>query len=149
MNSIGLDPGSDGAMAVITPSHQLRVYGFNHKSEQEIMLALLGETLDPHHAFLELVRSRPGQGVTSMFTFGRNLGFLRGLLVALGVPFEDVPPQEWQKKLGLGKAHPSQADRKRAHKQYAEQLFPNVKVTLANADAILIAEYGYRTLNRK
>ena len=110
---------------------------------------MLGQgLLEPYHAFLEKVHAMPGQGVTSMFTFGRNLGFLRGLLVGYGLPFEDVPPQTWQKGVGVGGSYPTKAHRKRAHKQLAEQLFPRTKITLADADALLIAEYGHRLMYR-
>ncbi len=148
MNVIGIDPGKSGGLAVLTPNHKASVFRFDNLSEREVYLLLTGQTLDLCHVFLEKVHAMPGQGVTSMFNFGCGYGFLRGVLTTLGVPYEDVPPQTWQKKLGLGAKYNSYADRKRAHKAQAEQWFPSTKITLSDADALLIAEYGYRTLNR-
>lgn len=87
-------------------------------------------------ALLEKVHAMPGQGVTSMFTFGKGYGFLRGCLSSGGIPFDDVTPQAWQKALGcLTKGD------KNVSKAKAQQLFPHLKITHATADALLIGEY--------
>ena len=85
----------------------------------------------------------PGQGVSSMFKFGKNYGLIRGLLIANMIPFLDVPPRTWQKGLGIqprGKEE-SKTHFKNRQKGLAQQMHPHLKVTLATADAILIAEY--------
>jgi len=150
MNIIGIDPGKSGGIAVIadlvTGPHvdTCKLSG----TERDIY-----DALEPYcqwvlqgvpcKAYIEKVHARPGQGVTSMFTFGRNYGFLRGLLIALGIPFEEVTPQKWQKAMGCM----SKGD-KNVTKQKAQQLFPDLKITHATADALLIAEYGRRTEKR-
>lgn len=144
MNILGLDPGSDGAMTVLSPDRRARVFRFKDKTEQEIAHAIIAESLEPCRAFLEKVHSMPGQGVSTMFTFGRNLGFLRGVLVGAGIQFEDVPPQKWQQGVGMGKSYPTQQQRKKAATQLAQQLYPGVHITQASGDSVLIAEYGYR-----
>jgi crossover junction endodeoxyribonuclease RuvC len=145
---LGIDPGKSGALAVIHPERRaVKSYRFDSLSEQDIYSLILGYSLDGCRAFLEKVHAMPGQGVTSMFTFGTGYGFLRGVLTAIGIPFEDVPPQTWQKKLGLGGKYDSKPDRKKAHRAHAQQLFPQLKITLDDADALLIAEYGYRVTN--
>jgi Holliday junction resolvasome RuvABC endonuclease subunit len=81
----------------------------------------------------------PRQGVSSTFKFGTSYGFLRGVLVALEVPFEAVTPAKWQRSMScLTKGD------KNVTKARAQELFPEVKVTHAIADALLIAEYGRR-----
>jgi len=92
------------------------------------------------------VNAMPGQGVTSMFSFGRSYGFLRGCLVALGIPFDDVTPGKWQKALGLTRANKDESitSKKNRHKQRAQQLFPHLKITHAIADATLLCEFGRR-----
>ncbi len=149
MNIIGFDPGNNGALAVITPARDVRLFSFHNQSERDIAHIILSETLEPCYAYLEKVGARPKQGVTSMFTFGQNLGFLRGLLVGYGIPFQDVTPQVWQRGISIGKAFPTPAERKRAHYQLAQQLYPQVKFNLAMADALLIAEYGRRTYRQQ
>lgn len=90
-------------------------------------------------AVIERVHSMPKQGVASSFKFGRSYGFLRGCLIASGIPFEEVTPQVWQKALGCL----SRGD-KNVTKARAQQLFPSLKITHATADALLLAEYARR-----
>jgi hypothetical protein len=86
-----------------------------------------------------------------MFNFGWNYGSLRMAMIASGLPFEDVPPQVWQKALKI----PSRKKEGRQYKETkaafknrlkakAQQLFPRVYITLATCDALLIAEYCRR-----
>lgn len=98
--------------------------------------------------YLEKVGPTPQMGVSSAFTFGRSYGFLRGLLVGLTIPFEEVSPQRWQSEFGLrmkGKklAH-GDTEKHNAIKGKAQQFFPHLKVTHAKAAALLICEYGAR-----
>ena len=51
---------------------------------------------------LEKVSAMPGQGVTSMFTFGEGYGRIQGYLEALRVGYNLVRPQAWQKILPPG-----------------------------------------------
>ena len=149
MNVLGFDPGADGAMAVLTPDHKLRVVRLKNLSRRDVWTMILGETLDPCHALIERVTSSPQMGRKSAFSFGGRFEQLLMGCTAANIPYEEVPPQTWQKVLAVGKSYPSKADRKRAHVAKAQEIFPGTKITLANADAILIAEYGYRTLYRK
>jgi hypothetical protein len=63
---------------------------------------------------------------------------------------EYVTPQKWQKEFGLivtgrGLGQDDTAKKNR-NKARAQELFPGIKITHAIADALLIAEYGRRTL---
>ncbi len=60
-------------------------------------------------------------------------------LVAAGIAFDEVTPQRWQKMLGCR----SKGD-KNVTKRRAQDLFPQVRVTHALADALLLAEYCRR-----
>ena len=77
----------------------------------------------------------------STFKFGRGYGFLRGAITALKYPLHDVSPQRWQRALGC-----LTSGNKNISKQMAQQLFPQLKITHSIADAVLITEYGRRTL---
>jgi crossover junction endodeoxyribonuclease RuvC len=104
---------------------------------------------------LEKVHAMPGQGVTSMFKFGQNYGFVRGCLFSSGIPFEDVHPKTWQKEFAItprksGEAKGLLKERLRAK---AQQLFPDLAIwseprslgkQRAICDALLIAEYCRR-----
>lgn len=68
-----------------------------------------------------------------------------GMLVAAGVPFEEVTPQKWQKEFSLVKAKGEKPTKwKNRLKTKAQSLFPRDKITLAVADSTLIAEYARR-----
>jgi crossover junction endodeoxyribonuclease RuvC len=151
---IGIDPGNSGSIAVIDDSTGTVDFMKCKETESDLFRFLSDEICDCPatlnmfgFALIERVSSMPGQGVSSTFKFGQSYGFLRGILIASGIPFEEVTPQKWQKVFGLirkSKAE-SNTDKKNRHKAKAQQLFPSVKITHANADALLIAEYCRRT----
>ena len=59
------------------------------------------------------------------------------------IPWQDVTPKGWQKAVGLiYKKGWKKTQKKNAGKAKAQQLYPNVDVNLAIADALLIAEFG-------
>ena len=90
-------------------------------------------------AMIERAWSMPRQGVASSFKFGLNYGFLWGMLCAHHFRFTEITSHKWQRKLEcLTKGD------KNVSKRRAQQLFPELKVTHATADALLIAEYGRR-----
>jgi hypothetical protein len=78
-------------------------------------------------------------GVKSAFTFGNGYGHLEMALTAAGIPFERVRPQKWQQAMGCM----TKGD-KNVSKRRAQELYPQLKVTHATADALLIATYGTR-----
>jgi hypothetical protein len=88
-------------------------------------------------------KAQPG---SSAFKFGRNFGFILGVLQTLGVRVELVRPQKWQKALSLGSASgcASKTEWKNKLKGAAQRLYPHLKPTLATADALLILDYARR-----
>lgn len=144
---LGVDPGASGCIAGVNDCALPIAYCRMTETEADIAswIALAHEQYGSLiFAFIERVHSMPKQGVASSFKFGQSYGFLRGLLVGLGIPFEEVTPQKWQKEIGcLTKGD------KNVSKAKAQQLFPREKIVHANADALLIAEYGRRVLNRR
>lgn len=78
-------------------------------------------------------------GVVSAFTFGRSVGNLHTAITAAGIPFDEVMPVKWQTVMGCR----TKGD-KNISKRRAQQLFPNVTVIHAIADALLLAEYCRR-----
>ena len=91
------------------------------------------------HAVIEKVHSMPRQGVRSMFTFGQQYGFCRAMLIAHSFPFQAVAPNVWMREMGLK----TRGDKKVNYSR-AQELFPNIRVTHAIADACLLAEYARR-----
>jgi Holliday junction resolvasome RuvABC endonuclease subunit len=143
MIHIGIDPGGSGAIAALGESFSGPRTCKLDGTERDIadFLECIASYDNEHHtAVIERVHSMPKQGVSSSFKFGQSYGFLRGLLIALRIPFEEVTPQKWQQVMGCR----SGGD-KNVTKAKAQQLFPSVKVTHAIADALLLAEYLRRT----
>ena len=151
----GLDPGSQGAFAVITEDRQLFTIRLSNVTEKELYEKMLALSFDYDlYCVMEHVWSQPGEGVSSAFKFGEGIGMLRGFLIALQIPFELTVPQKWQKALSIPKREikrgedkkelpgsETKTEFKRRLKQKAEQLFPTHKIVNENADAILIASY--------
>lgn len=87
-------------------------------------------------------RPQPG---SAMFTFGRNFGFLLGVLTSLSARIVLVRPQKWQSYLGLGTSEGNRTKWKNKLKQKAQNLYPDLAITLSTSDALLILEYGIKT----
>ena len=136
MQYIGIDPGQSGGITILddTTIHTCKL----SETEQDVW-CWLNENVNmlASAATIEKVHAMPKQGVSSSFTFGKNFGFLIGLLTALQIPFMFVTPQQWQK----GMQCLTKGD-KNISKSAAQRLWPKVKVTHAIADSMLIAEYG-------
>lgn len=150
---IGIDPGLDGGLAAITPEGlQLRTMpvfeagGKRFLDEREIVRWLTDHAIRGARVFIESVHAMPGQGVTSMFTFGTGWGQLRGICAGLGLSYELVRPQEWQRELLLGQPPGSEY-------LVASRLWPHAEWRASDrarkphdgiVDAALIAEFGRR-----
>lgn len=109
---LGIDPGASGALAFFDPdAGTLDVIDMptveikrNAKAKREIspqMLAALIRARAPHLAIVERVGAMPGQGVSSMFQFGRGVGMIEGVLAALQIQTDYTSPQAWQKAVAL------------------------------------------------
>jgi hypothetical protein len=158
-NYLGIDPGKTGGIAVVSSEGQLLYLVPCGDVEVDTIdrLKCAYSLYGPFKAYIERVASFPGQGVSSTFTFGVRYGVIRGVLSTIGIPFIDVPPQTWQKTLGLSQPKQSSKDLTPAEKtsrrnarrkqqkqlayQMARQLYPNdARITLENADGVLLAE---------
>lgn len=142
---IGIDPGASGGIACIWESGNAEAWKMP-ETERDAFECVEQFGHWPSFAIIEQVSAMPGNGVSGMFRFGQSYGFLRGLLVSTSIPFDQVRPVVWQKKLGIPpRGKKSQVEHKNILKSRAQQLFPNVKITHATADALLLAEYARRT----
>lgn len=102
---------------------------------------------EPVMACVERVSAMPGQGVTSMFNFGKASGYIEGVLSACGIGFQLIQPQKWKKEFTLiGKD-------KGASIAVCKRLFPGVNLKRTDkcrtdsdgmAEALLMAEYARR-----
>jgi crossover junction endodeoxyribonuclease RuvC len=139
MNILAIDPGESGGY-VISTGDDLHVFTYVEKDAPNVVRSV-HNTNRIAIAYLEDVHSSFQMGVASAFTFGRNVGKWEGILDALQIPTVYVSPQIWQKPYQQLKGIQG-PERKRILKQIAKETFPNNKITLANADALLIWQYA-------
>lgn len=159
-----IDPGANGALVLFDHDEPRRPVYYRIPTT----LTDLNDTVDllqsfdgryPVKAFLEHntgfmagIKSstnaqgeEQGAGVSpkSMFSFGRNTGHLEMALIANDIPICRVTPIKWQNAAQVctpKKRLMTPAQWKNHLKAEAQLRFPAVKVTLANADALLILD---------
>lgn len=141
---IGVDPGKKGGVAIID-GDGVKVYAWDDQAFVNVMAATMNK--GKCVAAVEKVGAMPGQGVTSMFSFGQSFGFILGVLTAFGIGYQLVPPTLWKREFGL--LHTE----KQASVDVAKRLFPGVsllptercrKESDGMADALCLCEYARR-----
>jgi crossover junction endodeoxyribonuclease RuvC len=158
MRYIGVDPGKAGGFAVLNEVGNLIAYRATFVSGDELDLSGIANWLwniiktDPEVsimpiAYIENVHAMPGQGVSSMFSFGFSTGAVHGILAAFEISRYLVTPQAWKKVILAGTAKD-----KDAAVAYCRRAFPTCDLLATPrskkphdgiADAICIAQYGY------
>lgn len=168
---IGIDPGLSGALSVLKEEHgdkaefvevqdmpkQAKRSGKNEVDTQaliawcEELYERVHNPIQPPHIYVivEQVTARPGQGVSSMFTFGDAYGCARmvgGFFANYGGQYCAVAPASWKKRMGVtqNKSY-SRTLALRAFPKASEQL--KRKKDEGRAEAILLALYGYQNRN--
>lgn len=137
MNYIGIDVGKNGGITCISPS------GIEAHSFGDNIIELIKKySSDDHIFYVEQVHAMPGNGVVSMFSFGKNAGYYEGILNTLNSNYIYIRPQKWQKGLNIEKSKGDKAGHKRKLKELAISIYPNVEWTLKTCDSGLIAHYA-------
>lgn len=157
---IGIDPGLKGGIALIDihdvviaadklPTVPIKT---GNKTKQELDMSAILMYINsymlkykPVLCVLEAVHAMPGQGVTSMFTFGMGYGMLRGILAALNLQVMLVSPVSWKAAVLADNTHD-----KGGAIAYCKEHYPYVSLIPKGkrkpqdgiADAICLAKYG-------
>ena len=140
---LAIDPGLSGAVCRFAGGNITLRRDF--KALPDIAKGIQALSDGVSHAVIELVHAMPGQGVCSMFSFGRAAGVADGAL-ALALPnisVEAVAPQKWQNffraryRIGKDQDFDSRALAIQLFPAQAE-LFRRVK-DHNSADAVLLA----------
>lgn len=158
---VGVDPGLDGGIVVLDKAGRVTGMMVMPRTEDGRIdtLALRSSvpltTADTLLA-VEKTWAFPGQGVVSVFTFGRVSGHIIGALeMLLGVKAWEISPQVWQKPT-IGRVD----DPKAACRAYVADHFPDVDLKYSKktgqpsnrvknphqglVDALVIADYARR-----
>ena len=110
---IGIDPGLNGAIAVLKNNKVLDIFDVpvmpeGKKNKRQLNSAQLAQLLkdiiyekDDVMVVVENVSAMPGQGVTSMFNFGQTFGAIKGICAAMSLPIFFVRPAKWKKHFDL------------------------------------------------
>jgi crossover junction endodeoxyribonuclease RuvC len=153
-NIIGIDIGSKGALALLSPAGELleiedmpilRDGPANRPDVNAPLLADIIRRWGATHAFVEYVGARPGEGPTGAFSFGRSKGVIEGVCAAAGLPVAFLTPPVWKRAVGIppGKDGAKDAARSEAIRRWPGQaaLFARVKDD-GRAESALIAVAG-------
>lgn len=160
---VGVDVGKSGGYAVVS-SEQTKVtksgklaftqvkaetYPWDNEGFCKFISDLIYyDGAENIRACVERVNAMPGQGVTSMFNFGKSAGFIEGVLQGNKISYQLVPPQTWKKEFSL-------SSDKSLSIECCKQLFPGVSLIATDrsrkpsdgmAEALLMAEYARRKL---
>jgi len=145
---IGIDPGKSGAMAIYDKhTNDMIALGFDKEAYLE-ELEFVARHDEPAVCCLEHVGAMPGQGVTSMFNFGENFGWIQGVLEAFKIPYELVRPQKWKNEFSITSDKNSSID-------VCRRLYPHLNLKRTEhsrkdddnlAEAALMATYAFRKL---
>lgn len=158
---IGIDPGLTGALSLIDGEDcygvwdmpvSAKVHGKGNEVNAPLLADLLREIVEvalchaPDDQYptvaVEQVSAMPGQGVSSMFGFGRSAGVIDGVAAGLGLRVVRVTPQRWKRAYGLLKRD------KDASRTVAIATFPKLagdlkrKKDVGRSDSMLIAAYA-------
>lgn len=140
---IAFDPGASGGWAWQEPyGESVETYSF--KTEADLLEFLIPINPAGYLAVVEDVPAFVASATSnaSSFKLGYNFGFIIGALRAKRFPVELVKPKVWQKGLRGLKPKMGYTDRKRAIKDNASRLYPDVKITNATADAVMILDWA-------
>ena len=146
MYYLGIDPGRNGGYAVLN-NGEIETYGKFDKQELINVCYSLSRKQEKTRACLEKVHAMPKQGSVSMFSFGENYGWLKGVLDAFEIPYQEIPPQTWKKEFNLN-------SKKELSIEVCQQLFPDANLVPHGgkkahdgiAESLLMAEYARRKL---
>ena len=146
---VGIDPGQKGGYAIIAESETGKSVFAYPWDDTFFIMEMTAIAKQNVIAAVEKVNARPGQGVTSMFSFGKSAGFIEGVLSTLGISYQLIPPATWKREFSLiGKD-------KKASIETCQKLFPEVDLRRSErsrtdsdgkAEALLIALYAERHL---
>lgn len=166
----GIDPGLDGAIAILDPgTHRpdpfdlgtsltnpaiVALYDMptfeikvNSKKRRQVDVYQVANMVAAHPglalAVIEEVHAMPKQGVSSSFSFGTNYGILLGTVASHKVPMRLVQPRTWKAVFGLS-ADKDESRRAASRLMPLEAKHWPLKSHDGRAEAVLLALYGSR-----
>lgn len=100
-NYLGIDPGKEGALALLKDTDGSVVSLFDMPSNLVATADLIRLLPSVSRAAIEQPFPGGKMGKPSCMSFGMGIGELRGILAAFGIPLVMVKPQDWQRAYGV------------------------------------------------
>jgi crossover junction endodeoxyribonuclease RuvC len=163
--SIGIDPGKNGAIAVINTHGGASVYVTPTTGNEYDLAGMYGiindivnlscDTYDVVRCVIEKTHTMPGQGVVSCHAIGYGAGLWHMLLYSQGISYRVVPASKWQKAVLADMPRHGRDEIKAASIVVAQRLYPDVSLVPTGcrtkhdgmADAICMAHYCRSIIN--
>jgi len=144
---VGIDPGASGGIAIYKNGHATGIKMPVGTQDINTYLSYIRESNDDVIVFLEKVNSYrsdkddPGKnfGIEKLLA---NYQELKTLLSTNNLPYCTVPPITWQTTLGLYMKDTIKSVRKQHYKKHSQKKYPEIKVTLALADALCLVSFA-------
>lgn len=138
VNFAAIDPGVKGGIAICIDG-KVSAWGMPSSpvelAQQLRQLSLSGVYVEDVPKFTG--KNIPGSMVAVLF---QSVGVVLGVCAALNLPVIMVKPKEWQKACGVGgRDGLTHGKWKQKLRDVARMRFPDIKVTLETADALLMA----------
>lgn len=159
---IAIDPGEKGFITVLRDG-QYTFFAISDHSREELA-SIVNNLYDPFRpvvAAMEEVHAVFGSSAKSTFNFGEIFGFLKGILIANGIPYHLVQPKQWQSEIWINEDKAwrykidgkKMVDTKNTSISAARRLFPDMDLRRTpkckgpddnKVDSLLICEYARR-----
>jgi hypothetical protein len=139
---IGIDPGKQGAFAVLN-THDMQITTYDMPGTLDEKRALISDIGQVKCCWLERPFFPRMIGIKNAVTIAQSYGELKACLFFAGIPTFEVDPSAWKKTMRL-------STDKNASRALASQYFPDASDQWARvkddgrAEAALIALYGWR-----
>jgi hypothetical protein len=147
---IGVDPGVNGGMCMVTHGYPMEVFSFSGKTVDEVCAAMVAWTRAAKErgavsVYLEKVHSMPDNGHVQAFTFGKVYGGLLFGFKCMGLTVYHPTPQLWMEAMECMTGGDKLVTLRKAKAMWPDFFVGKTKAWgLSIADAMLIAEYGRR-----
>lgn len=139
--TIAVDPGANGGVAFANDSDG--IYATINLNPLSNLMAEISILRNADHDMEMVIEDIPpyvqGNNIpgSSAFKMGVSFGLIQGLALGERIPCFLVKPKDWQKHL-TGVKGLKGPERKRALRDIAKELYPELKPTLKTCDAILL-----------
>lgn len=138
---LAVDPGKNGGLAYLHHEQKFCIAMPETEGDVVDFIQSLTAASIERVCYIEKVGGYCGNERSmgsAMFGFGHGRGVIIGALMAFGWRIIEPTPQQWQKWLQIGKC----GGDKGKLKAEAQRRYPDQKVTLKTADALLILDYA-------